>query len=59
MILRKLELSTKFLRNVLYARKLILGVGLIAPFTIMNILALKLYVGHNHRDSEVATIKIY
>ena len=46
-ILQKLGLSIKFPRNVLYARKSALEVGLIAPSTIIDTLALKLYVGHN------------
>ena len=55
-ILRKLGLSTKFLRNILYTRKLILRVGLIVPSTTIDILALKLHVGHNHRDSKVVAM---
>ena len=56
MILRKLELSTKFLYKILYTRKLVLGVGLIALSIIFDILALILCVGHNCRDSEVIII---
>jgi len=41
-ILNKMGLSIKFPRKVLYARKSALGVGLMAPRTIMSILALKL-----------------
>jgi len=58
-ILRKLGLSITFPRNVLYARKSVLGVRLISPSTIIDILALKLYVGYNRDKNEVAkTIKI-
>ena len=45
-ILRKLGLSEWFPRDVLYLRKTALGVGIIKPSTIIDILALKLYVGH-------------
>ena len=45
-ILTKMGLSVKFPRRVLYARKTALGVGLMAPSTIMSMLALKLYLSH-------------
>ena len=55
-ILRKLGLSIKFPSNILYARKSMLGVKLMSPSTIMDILALKLYIGYNRGESEVAKI---
>ena len=53
-ILRKMGLSEKFLRCVLYSRRTVLGIGLMFLRMIMDILALKLYVGHNRMESEVA-----
>jgi len=53
-VLKKLGLSEKFPRSILYSRKTALGVGLMAPNTIMSILALKLYVGHNRIKSEIS-----
>ena len=48
-----MELSEKLPRSVLYARKLSLGVGLMSLTIIMDVLALKLYAGHNRVESEV------
>ena len=45
-LLKKMGLSEKFLRMMLYARKSALGVGLIKPSTMVLILLLKLYVEH-------------
>ena len=56
MILRKLNLSERFPRKVLYMRNSALGVGLMAPRTIVDVLALKLYVGHQRARSKVAKI---
>ena len=42
-LLKKLELSEKFPREILYARKSALGVGLLKPSTIITILTLKIY----------------
>ena len=53
-LLHKMGLSKKFPRKVLYARKSALGVGLMAPRTIMNVLALKLYVGHMRGELRVS-----
>ena len=39
-LLQKLKLSEKFPREVLYARKIALGVGLMKPSTILSVLAL-------------------
>ena len=55
-LLKKMGLSEKFPRTVLYSRKTSLGVGLMTPNTIMSSLALKLYVGHKRYKSELATI---
>ena len=55
-ILRKMRLSEKLPRSILYARKSSLGVGLISPTTIIDVLALKLYIGHNRLESEVSKI---
>ena len=53
-ILRKIGLSKKFSRYVLYSRRTALGIGLMSPRTIMDVLVLKLYVDHNRMESEVA-----
>ena len=45
-LLKKLNLSVKFPREILYARKLALGVGLMRPSTIVAMLKLQLYFGH-------------
>ena len=45
-LLKKLKLSEKFPRDMLYAKKSALGVGLMKPSTILAVLALQLYVGH-------------
>ena len=55
-ILRKMGLSEKFPRSVLYSRKSALGVGLMSPDTIISSLALKLYTGHNRYKSELSKI---
>jgi hypothetical protein len=53
-ILRKMGLSEKFPRAVLYSRQTALGVGLMSPKTIIDSLALKLYVGHQRYRSELS-----
>jgi len=45
-ILRKIELSSKFPKELLYARRSTLGVGLITPNTALSIAALKLYISN-------------
>jgi len=55
-ILNKMGLSVKFPRKVLYARKTALGVGLMAPRTIMSVLALKLYLSHQRGDTRVSKL---
>ena len=49
-------LSIKFPRKIVYARKSALGIGLIAPSTIIDTLALKLYLGHKRMEDEVSKI---
>jgi len=55
-ILNKLGLSVKFPRKVLYARKSALGVGLMAPRTIMSVLALKLYLSHQRGETRISRL---
>jgi len=45
-LLQKLGLSKKFPRAVMYARKSALGLGIMAPSTILALLKLKLYIGN-------------
>jgi len=45
-ILMKLGFSRNFPRKVLYMRKSALGIGLMTPKTIIDIMKLKLYVGN-------------
>ena len=53
-LLRKVGLSEKFLRKILYARKLQLGVGILKPSTILTILSLKLYLGHRRNQDDIS-----
>jgi len=53
-LLKKLRLSVKFPRALLYARKSALGVGLMKPSTILAFLALQLYFGHKRKDDMTA-----
>ena len=55
-LLRKLGLSEKFPRKVLYAQKSQLGVEIIYPTIIIAILVLKLYLGHNRMKDRIAKI---
>jgi len=55
-ILRKLGLSEKFPREILYSRKSALGIGLLKPTTIIAILAMKLCIGHMRMNDRIATI---
>ena len=55
-ILQKLQLSIKFPRKILYARKSALGIGLMAPSTIIDSLALKAYVSHQRGESNISKI---
>ena len=45
-IIMKLGLSKKFLRPVLCSHKSVLGVGLMEPSTIIDVLKLKLFIGN-------------
>ena len=49
--MEKLKLGSKFPRKVLYIHKNALGVGLMTPNTILEILSLKLYFGHTRLNS--------
>ena len=53
-LLKKLELSEKFPRNILYTKKSQLGVGIMKPSTIITVLALKLYLGYRRNEDEIA-----
>jgi len=55
-ILRKLQLSEKFPRNVLYMRNGALGIGLLKPKTIVDSLSLKLYVGHQRARTRISNM---
>ena len=55
-ILRKLGLSEKFLREVLYSRKSALGICLIKLSTIIVILALKLCIGYKRTSNRISNI---
>jgi len=55
-ILRKLGLSEKFPRELLYSRKSALGIGLLKPSTIIAILAAKLYIGHMRKNDRIANM---
>ena len=55
-ILRKLGLSKNFPRSILYSRKTALGIGLLTPVTIIDVLALKLYFGHKRANDRVGNI---
>ena len=58
-ILRKLGLSENFPRSVLYSRKTALGVGLLAPTTIIDVLAMKLYLRYQRaKDRTSVQIQI-
>ena len=53
LILRKIVLSVKYPKKLLYARRSVLGVELIAPNTALAIAALKLYAGNKKMHSRV------
>jgi len=55
-LLKKLGLSKKFPRRILYAKKSELGVGILKPSTIISILALKLYIGHKRKEDKISRI---
>ena len=49
-LLIKLGLSRNFPRQVLYSRKSALGIGIMIPSTIINMLKAKLYIGNVRRE---------
>ena len=53
MILWKLRLSKKFPRRILYVRKSVLGIGIMKPSTIVDTLALKLYISYKRQGSRI------
>ena len=53
-LLVKLGLSEKFLRIMLYTRKIALDIGIMKLSTIIAILAIKLYLGHKRADNRIA-----
>lgn len=55
-MLKKLGLSTKLPREVMYVRKTALGLGLIEPCTVLSILTLKQYFGHMRMGSDTSNI---
>jgi len=55
-ILKKLGLGERFSRDVLYSRKMALGAGLMKPTTIIDMLALKLYIGYKRLNDRIAKI---
>ena len=59
MLLKKLKLSKKFPRTILYARKSELGVEMLQPSTIVAMLVLKLCLGHVRNQDRISrTLKI-
>ena len=55
-ILRKLRLSENFQRAMLYSRKTALEIGLLTPATIINILAMKLYLRHMRANYQISKV---
>ena len=51
-MVQKLSLGVNFPRKLLYVRKDALGVGLMEPQTVIDLLAIKLYVGNKRREQE-------
>ena len=56
LILKKLGLSVKFPREVMYMRKTALGLGLIELDAVLEILTLKQYFGHMRMRSDTSKI---
>ena len=48
-----MDLSKKFPRQILYARKTVLGVRLMKPIIMIVILALKLYIGYKRFEMNI------
>ena len=55
-LLRKLGLSIKFPRSILYTRKTAIGIGIMKPSIIIDTLALKLYRGHKRQKSRITIL---
>jgi len=55
-LLRKLKLGEKFLRRVLYARRIAMGVGLIQPYTAITMAMLQLYFSNIRMESNAGNI---
>ena len=53
-MLKKLGLSSKFPRQALYARRMVLGIGIMHLIIIIYILAIKLYLGHMRQASRLS-----
>ena len=53
-ILKKLRFSKKFLRKVLYSRKIALGISLIKPSIIIAALALKRCISYKRMKSNIS-----
>ena len=54
--LRKMGLSKKFPRLVLYSRRIALGIGLMVPNTIISSLGLKSHVSCNRCESKFSKV---
>ena len=52
-LLSKLRFRKKFPRTALYSRKCALGIGLMTPSTIIDILKLKMHVGNKQKKRNV------
>ena len=55
-IIRKMRLGDNFPRKLLYVKKSALGVGLIEPATVIDYLAIKLYVGNKRAKGELTSV---
>ena len=56
MILRKLEFSENFPKAVLYSRKTVLEVELLTPATIIDVLVMKLNLGHIRANDWISKV---
>ena len=55
-LINKLGCSKKFLRRILCARKSALGIGIMRPNTIADMLALKLYFRHKRVETRIGNL---
>ena len=53
---KKLQLSSKFLTQLLYSRKAALGIELLSPETVLNMLAIKTYVSYTRVKRNVTVM---